>query len=265
MVRRLASKAIILAAGMGKRMESLTQDKPKCLLPLNGEPLINIQIDCLRANGIKDICVVKGYQADKLNIPDVQYFMNSDYENNNILESLFYAQEEIHGDVIILYCDILFEASVVEKLLRSMEDIAIVVDENWKANYIGRKLHPISEAESVFFDEKDYVVEIGKNVRTFNKENAPGEFIGMLKLTGNGSEIFKKFYQQSKMAYSDRPFQQAPYFKKAYLTDLFQEMVDNSIPIHCAKIKNGWRELDTQEDFYNAEKSLNDIIEVKDF
>jgi L-glutamine-phosphate cytidylyltransferase len=259
-VGKLASKAIIIAAGMGRRMESLTQDKPKCLLPLNGKPLINIQIDCLRSNGIKDIFVVKGYQANKLKIAGLQYFMNPDYEDNNILESLFYAQEEMHGDIIILYCDIIFETSVVEELLASKEDISIVVDENWKANYIGRKLHPISEAESVFFDEKGYVVEIGKNVRTLNKENAPGEFIGMLKLTENGSELFKKYYEQSKKTYSGQPFQQAPNFKKAYLTDLFQEMVDNSIAIHCVKIKNGWKELDTQEDFYNAEKSFNDMI-----
>lgn len=245
---------------MGRRMESLTQDKPKCLLPLNGKPLIEIQIDCLRANGINNIFVVKGYHADKLKIPEIQYYINSDYENNNILESLFYAEEQIHGDVVILYCDIIFEASVVEKLLKSKEDISIVVDENWKDNYIGRKLHPISEAESVFFDGKGYVSEIGKNVRTLDKENAPGEFIGMLKLTGKGSELFKKFYKQSKSAYSGKPFQQAANFKKAYLTDLFQEMVDNSISIHCVKIKNGWKELDTQEDFYNAAKSFSDMV-----
>ncbi len=245
---------------MGNRMGELTDDKPKCLLPLNGKPLINIQIDCLKAAGVQDIFVIRGYQADKLKLPGVQFFMNPDYENNNILESLFYAKEEIHGDVVILYCDIIFNTSVVEKLLASKEDVSVVVDENWKANYVGRKLHPISEAESAFYDEKGFVQEIGKNVRSLKKEDAPGEFIGMLKLTARGSDLFKKSYEQSKITYADRPFQQAPSLKKAYLTDLFQEMVDNSIPVHCVKIQNGWKELDTQEDFNNAKKSFKDMI-----
>ena len=256
----MATKAIIIAAGMGNRMGPLTQDKPKCLLQLNGRALIDIQIDCLRSFGIQDIVVVKGYQADKLNRPGVQFFMNPDFKNNNILESLFYAREEIHGEVVILYCDIVFEPRVVEKLLTSKEDISIVVDDNWKENYIGRQLHPVSEAESVFFDEKRSVIEIGKHVRSLKKEDAPGEFIGMIKLTAHGAELFKKSYEQSKAAYADRPFQQAPNIKKAYLTDLFQEMVDNSIPVHCVKIQNGWKELDTQEDFNNVIKSFKDMI-----
>jgi choline kinase len=245
---------------MGNRMGLLTQDKPKCLLPLNGRALINIQIDCLRLFGIQDIVVVTGYQADKLTLQGVQFYINPDYENNNILESLFYAQEELHGEVVILYCDIVFEPGVVEKLLASKEDISIVVDENWKENYIGRQLHPVSEAESVFFDEKGSVIEIGKHVRTLNKEDAPGEFIGMLKLTAHGAALFKKYYEQSKTAYANRPFQQAPNIKKAYLTDLFQEMVDDLVPIHCVKIQNGWKELDTQEDFNNAIKSFKGMI-----
>ena len=123
-------KAIIVAAGMGKRMGHLTQNKPKCLLPINGKPLIDIQINCLRAAGIKSIFVIRGYQAEKINLPDVQYFVNPEYENNNILESLFYAQEEICDDVVILYCDILFETKIIEKLLESNEKISDLPPEN---------------------------------------------------------------------------------------------------------------------------------------
>ena len=93
-----------------------------------------------------------------------------------------------------------------------------------------------------------------------NKEDAPGEFIGMLKLSKQGAELFNKFYELSKVVYANRPFHRAPNLKKAYITDMLQELVDNSIPVHCVKIQNGWKELDTQEDFNNATKSIKDMI-----
>ena len=80
--------------------------------------------------GLKNIFVIRGYQAEKINLPDVQYFVNPEYENNNILESLFYAQEEICDDVVILYYDILFETKIIEKLLESNEKISDLPPEN---------------------------------------------------------------------------------------------------------------------------------------
>jgi NDP-sugar pyrophosphorylase family protein len=62
-------KAILLAAGMGTRLDKYTKDLPKCLLNLAGKTLIERQVETLRAAGINDIVIIKGFMPDKINIP----------------------------------------------------------------------------------------------------------------------------------------------------------------------------------------------------
>jgi choline kinase len=244
-------KAIIIAAGMGKRMKNLTTTLPKCLLEINGKSILQTQLDHLRSFGINDITVIKGYLQDQICLPRLNYYINDNYQNNNILASLFYAEKEVDGDVIILYSDIIFNRKTVEKLMEAKHEISIVTDVKWRTNYIDRHDHPVEEAEKVVFDENFHVQQIGKNISS-DEENAQGEFIGMMRLCGSGPEVLKKFYHSSKEKYKTGPFQRANTFQLAYITDIIQEMVDQSVVVHCVPIENGWKEIDTAEDFYNA-------------
>ncbi len=247
-------KAIIIAAGMGKRLKPYTDGLPKCMLKFGGKTLLQRQLDALKACKVKNVVMIKGYEKEKINYPGIKYYTNDNYQNNNILNSLFYAEKEIEGEVIIFYSDILFEKQVVERLLESKKDISIVVDIDWKSYYEGRKDHPIEEAENVIFDAESNVVEIGKILT--KKHDVHGEFIGMMKLTSRGSEIFKKHFNRSKKLFWGKPFQRAQTFEKAYLTDMIQEMVDLGVPIHCVIIERGWQEIDTVEDYKKALKEF---------
>ena len=249
-------KSIIIAAGMGNRLKPFTNDLPKCMLKFGGKTMLKRQLDVYKACNIKNIAIIKGYKQEKINYSGIKYYINDNYQNNNILNSLFYAEEEIEGDVIISYSDILFENQVVERLLGSKKDISIVVDIDWKGYYIDRNDHPIEEAENVIFDAENNVIEIGKILTT--KRDVHGEFIGMIKLTPRGSEILKKHYKRCKELYRGKPFQRAVSFEKAYLTDIIQEMVDLGVPIHCVIIERGWKEIDTVEDFKKALKEFGD-------
>jgi L-glutamine-phosphate cytidylyltransferase len=253
-------KAIIIAAGTSSRLRPLTNDMPKCMLELAGKPLLRHQTDILTSLGIEDITIIKGYREEKINFADsdFNYCLNKDYQNNNVLESLFCAESEIEGEVVVLYSDILFGKEVVEKLMESSEGISIVVDVNWKANYVNRRDHPIEEAETVIFDDDDCVQKIGKTLDV-DKGMVSGEFIGMLKLCGQGAATLKNFYHDSRKKYQEGPFQKAVTFQKAYLTDMIQEMVDCSVKVHCVKIHNGWKEIDTEEDFKNAIEICNSM------
>ena len=112
-------KAIIIAAGRGKRMKDLTANSPKCLLEIDGKTIIQNALDHLRSLGVNDIAVVKGYLQDKICLPDLTYYINDNYLQNNILTSLFYAEKELSDDVIILYSDIIFNRKTVEKLMEA--------------------------------------------------------------------------------------------------------------------------------------------------
>ena len=244
------SKALIIAAGLGSRLKKHTVNLPKCMLDFGGKTLLQRQLDSYKKCGIKDISLIKGYKKEKINYKGIKYFENTDFKNNNILNSIFYAEKIINGNIIISYSDILFDASVVQRTLDSDHDISVVVDIDWRGYYVGRKDHPISEAENVIFNSNNEVEKIGK-INTGN-EDVHGEFIGMIKLSNRGTEIFKQHFNRLKKIYWNKPFQRSKVFQKAYLTDFIQELVDIGVKVHCVIIESGWKEIDTVEDYKKA-------------
>ncbi len=249
------NKALIIAAGLGSRLKKHTENLPKCMLDFGGKTLLQRQLDVYKKCGIKDISLIRGYKKEKINYKGIKYFENTDYRNNNILNSIFYAEKVINGNIIISYSDILFDSSVVERTLDSDHDISVVVDIDWRGYYVGRKDHPISEAENVIFNSNNEVEKIGK-INTGN-EAVHGEFIGMIKLSNRGTEIFKEHFHRLKKIYWNKPFQRAKIFQKAYLTDYIQELVDIGIKVHCVIIESGWKEIDTVEDYKKALVGFN--------
>jgi len=249
------SKALIIAAGLGSRLKKHTKNLPKCMLDFAGKTLLQRQLDSYKKCGIKDISIIRGYKKEKINYKGIKYFENTDYENNNVLNSVFYAEKIINGNIIISYSDILFDPSVVQRALDSVHDISVVVDIDWRGYYVGRKDHPISEAENVIFNSNNEVEKIGK-INTA-KEEVHGEFIGMIKLSNRGAEILKQHFHRLKKIYWNKPFQRAKIFQKAYLTDLIQERVDIGIKVHCVIIESGWKEIDTVEDYKKALVGFN--------
>jgi len=254
-INKSKTKLLIVAAGLGSRLKSHTENLPKCMLDFGGKTLLERQVQAYKESGINNITVIRGYKKNKINYKNLNYLDNKDYENNNILNSIFYGEKVINGSVIISYSDILFESSVVKRLLKSDHDISVVVDIDWRGYYVNRKDHPISEAENVIFNSNNEVVKIGK-IAT-DKEEVHGEFIGMMKLSHLGSEIFKQNFHRTKKLYWNKPFQRAKVFQKAYLTDMIQELVDIGIKVHCVIIERGWKEIDTVEDYEKALKEFN--------
>ncbi len=254
-INKEKTKALIIAAGLGSRLKKHTENLPKCMLDFGGKTLLQRQLDAYKDSGIKNISVIRGYKKEKIKYKGLNYFENTDYRNNNILNSIFYAEKFINGNIIISYSDILFDSSVVLRTINSDHDISVVVDIDWRGYYVGRKDHPISEAENVTFNSNNEVEKIGK-INTGNEE-IHGEFIGMIKLSNRGAEIFKQHFHRLKKIYWNKPFQRSKTFQKAYLTDFIQELVDIGIKVHCVIIESGWKEIDTVEDYKKALVGFN--------
>ena len=249
-ISKKKTKALIIAAGLGSRLKKHTENLPKCMLDFGGKTLLQRQLEAYKNSGVENISLIRGYKKEKIKYKGIKYFENTDYRNNNILNSIFYAEKVINGNIIISYSDILFDTSVVQRTLESNHDISVVVDIDWRGYYVGRKDHPISEAENVIFNSNNEVEKIGK-INTGNQE-VHGEFIGMIKLTDHGAQIFKEHFHRLKKIYWNKPFQRAKIFQKAYLTDFIQELVDIGIKVHCVIIESGWKEIDTVEDYKKA-------------
>ena len=249
-INKNMTKALIIAAGLGSRLKKHTENLPKCMLDFGGKTLLQRQLDVYKKCGVSDISLIRGYKKEKINYKNIKYFDNKDFKKNNVLNSIFYAEKVINGNIIISYSDILFDSVAVKRLLNSDHDISVVVDIDWRGYYVGRKDHPITEAENVIFNSNNEVEKIGK----INKGNddVHGEFIGMIKLTDRGAKIFKQHFHRLKKIYWNKPFQRANTFQNAYLTDMIQELVDIGIKVHCVIIESGWKEIDTVEDYKKA-------------
>ena len=249
-INKSKTKCLIVAAGLGSRLKGHTENNPKCMLDFGGKTLLQRQLTSYKKNGINDISLIRGYKKKKINYKGIKYFDNDDFKNNNILNSIFYGEDVINGNLIISYSDILFEPFVVKRAMESDHDISVIVDVDWRDYYIDRKDHPLSEAENVIFNSNNEVVKIGKIAS--DKEEVHGEFIGMIKLNHRGCEIFKQNFHRVKKHFWNKPFQRAKIFQKAYLTDMIQELVDIGIKVHCVIIERGWKEIDTVEDYRKA-------------
>lgn len=241
-------KVIILAAGMGSRLGKYTKDFPKCLLKVGGVTLLERQIEMFRKFGINDIVVVKGYAAHKINVRGIRYYVNEDYANTNMVFSLFCAESEIEGNVIISYADILYENRVLHTLLRaSSYDIAVIVDTLWKEYYQERFEEPFEDAESLIYDTDGRILEIGESHPT--PSDVQAQYIGLIKLSSNGSKMVQQMYQRAKVRYWNKPWQRGRIFQKVYMTDFLQALIDDGIPVYAVPVQHGWLEFDTVTDY----------------
>ena len=85
--------AIILAAGRGSRMKSMTDERPKCLVEVKGRTLLDRQINAIKTAGIKQISIVTGYKRELLSINGIKEFHNSNWAETNMVSSRACADE----------------------------------------------------------------------------------------------------------------------------------------------------------------------------
>src|SRR2546423_2892152 len=144
-------RAIIIGAGRGRRLMPTTADTPKCFAEVQGRRLLDWGLSAFNEAGITDICFIGGYQIDKVraDYPQLVFRHNQQWENNNILASLMYAEDLMDREFICCYSDILFSSDVLRRLLAQPGDIVLTVDVLWQERYRHRTQHPPDDAEKV--------------------------------------------------------------------------------------------------------------------
>jgi len=244
-------KVIIIAAGDGRRMGVKIKNIPKGLLDVNGKSILERQVSMFKKNGISDIFIITGPHKD-FGLNEVSYINDADYEKHDVLGSLMAARNLISGDVLTSYSDILFEEDILHQMLNFKGDVGIPVDLDWKKAYVNRTLHPKFEADNVLIKE-GRLVKIQKGITKCEKDEMIGEFLGPIKLSSNGSRIVVEKYNFLEKSHKG-PFHEAPSLKKAYLTDILQELIDSKLQVTPIIISGKWCEVDTPQDLERARK-----------
>lgn len=239
-------KIIILAAGQGTRLRPLTNDRPKCMVELNGKPLLHYQLEVLEECGIdnKDIAIVGGYLQEALVAPGIQRYTNKDYMTTNMVATLFAAQEfmQTDEDLVIAYSDIVYKPEIFQKLLDTKGDLVLAADQDWYQLWKMRMDNPLEDAETFKMTEAGQVVELGKKLTRL--EDAQAQYIGLIKIAAHKVRDFiEHYYAMDKQAMYD-----GKDFNNMFMTSLIQHMIDNGWQAQVALVNNGWVEVDSVED-----------------
>jgi L-glutamine-phosphate cytidylyltransferase len=175
-------RAVILAAGRGRRMGPFGDDRPKCLVALEGKPLIERQIAALRRGGVDEIGVVRGYRAEMIDFPGLSYFANEQWAETNMVLSLAAAAAWLRaGPVIVSYADIFYRSELVRGLAGAPGQLVVSYDRAWRRLWSRRFADPLADAETFRINAAGQLLEIGG--KTTRIDDIEGQYIGLLKFT----------------------------------------------------------------------------------
>ncbi len=191
-------KVVILAAGQGKRLLPLTEDIPKCLLDIGGRRLLERQIDAFAASGATEIVVITGYGAAQVNsvleqlrtsVPGVELktTFNPFFGVADNLASCWMARHDMDRDFILVNGDNLFQADMVEQLLKARQ-APITVAIAHKQKYDNDDMKVMLDGERL--------TEIGK---TLPVDTVDAESIGMLLFRGEGPALYRAALEEAMM------------------------------------------------------------------
>ncbi len=247
-------KAVILAAGFEPQLLPLIQDRPKAMLEVKGQTILQRQVTALGQCGIQDVIVVRGYKKEQVDVPGVRFVDNDRYAETGELYSLFRAAEDLGGPALVLYGDIIFEPSILEKLLRATADVALVVDRAFVDDHRAGLPLPQGPLDLVVTETPpagrrfvapeggSRVLRIGPDV---DPADAHGEFIGMAAFSAGGTAALRAVHAELSGGRVEG-------LEHASLTHILQAMIDRGQAVAAVDIHKGWTEVDSFDDYRRA-------------
>ncbi|MBR1442950.1 MAG: phosphocholine cytidylyltransferase family protein [Firmicutes bacterium] len=247
-------KALILAAGQGIRLGSITKKLPKALLEVCNTPLLKNSLDILCECGIYDIGIVVGYLADQIRNKignsykgaRITYFENMRYAETNNIVSLFSAEKFCDDNMILLECDLLYNKNIILELMESKAECCIAV--------------------SPF----DSLTMNGTIIKV--KDNGIVDSLILGEWQNKGHD-YSKFYKTVNIYYFNKNFINNKYMPliKWYVENMgekiyYEKVLGSLIYYHecevCSLIvnKDKWQEIDNESDLKSAEKKYNEIL-----
>ncbi len=185
-------RAIILSAGQGRRLLPFTEDRPKCLIEIAGQTVIEWQINGLFAAGIRDVTVVVGYGADQVErvlserygVGVISTVFNPFFEVADNLASCWMARQAMQDEFLLLNGDTLFDLPVLQRLLEAPpRPITLAIDK--KPSYD-------SDDMKVCLDG-DRLTRVGKVLPLVQID---GESIGMMYFQPEGAALFRQALEE---------------------------------------------------------------------
>lgn len=247
-------QALMLAAGMGKRLGRFTKNSTKCMVNVNGKTLIEYAIEALVKCGIQKFIIVVGYKSEilknyikekfpkeKLNGMEIEFIENTIFDKTNNIYSLYLARKELEkDDTILLESDLIFKGKIIQQMISSPEKNLAAVShyENWM------------DGTCTLLDENDSITGmVSKENFNWQKTDLYYKTVNIYKFS---SDFSKKYYI---------PFLEA--YQKTFGMNEYYEQVLRIISYLQPNILKGfkvssddWYEIDDAADLAIAENKF---------
>ena len=236
-------KAIITAAGVGSRLGKATEKNNKCLLKVHGKMLIEISVDILRSQGIREIAVVTGHcygKVEKVLKGRATFVYNPFYQVSGILPSVWLCRDHVENDdFVFITGDSLYHPDILKNCIKKKGGIVVCVE---------KKSCDVEDSKVII--ENNRIVRMGKNIEL---EKATGEFTGILKIEKKANkkvfDTIEKVLKQGKL--------------NAYLTDVLMELKKDKFPLTLVYTNPHPRiEIDYPEDLMKAKGIFKNSIKT---
>ena len=243
-------KALILAAGIGKRLGNLTNNIPKCLLPIDScRVLLDFTLETLKEVNICEVVFVTGFQEEKLKDHlkkkwatnfSFQFIFNEKFSEYNNIYSAYLAKDIWDDETVLLNSDIIFHPGILKNLETGGHQSLLIIDDKNKLD---------KEDMKVIVNEKGKIKKINKDL---NIQESFGEYIGITYLRGFEREKFLE-----SLCTNVKNKRLDIYYEDA-LADILKEI--SVFP--CSTGGLPWTEVDTKEDYDLAKEIAREIKKI---
>lgn len=241
--------SLILAASRGIQLGKLTEDRPKCMLDLQGQTLLSRIVDTYRTVGIKEIAVVRGYKKDVVDLPNLHYVDNDNYDSSGEIVSLHLGLKNMSNDdrdLIVGYGDVVFKKYVLQMLLDSEEDFVVVVDSEQKdsSDDLIRKNYAICSQP---YSKKAFYTKVAlHHIGSDLPENQrSGMWTGLLKVSNKGKNILLDILNTMLL--------QPEIQQRGRMPILINELIRLGYRVEVLYISGHWLNIDLIKDMLKAE------------
>jgi phosphoenolpyruvate phosphomutase len=249
--KQTPARAVILAASRGSALGALTDERPKAMVEVRGQPLLGHIVAAYNASKIKDITVVRGYRPEAVNLPALNYVDNLDFADTGELLSLDCALKAMdtngqvaQGDLYISFGDVIFKRYILDGLAEQEADFVIAVDTDWSgsvnrdraADYV-RCSEPYSR-QTFYHDVA--LVAAGEG---FAEDEIHGEWMGVLRVSARGFPVFAELV--SELA-------SQPGNRRAKIHHVLNELVTRGQQVRVVYTTGHWLDVDSLDDVLAA-------------
>lgn len=250
-------KAVILAAGVGKRLGNLTKDIPKCLLLIDSDNvLLDFSLDALHNNGITEIIFVSGFAEKKLKEHidkkwngkfSFKFIFNEKFAEYNNVYSAYLVKDLWDDETVLLNSDIIFHPTILSTLISKARNQGRINPASIRSYLLIDDTKTLSlEDMKVKIDASGKIIKINK---ILDLETSFGEYIGITYLRGFERV---KFLESLEKNVKDKNLD-------LYYEDALAHILNEVSVLPCSTEGLPWTEVDTKEDYETAKKIARQI------